>query len=130
MIRTRVKVEDNFRAAERKAQQGAFESLGQAAGYLRKVARHSIIVSDQYAEPGHPPHSRRGQLREAILYAVEKDAGVAVIGPVFEQVGRSGAVHEFGGRYRGDEYEPRPFMGPALRQVLPRLPSFWEASVK
>jgi hypothetical protein len=130
MIGATIKITFNSLLVVRKANDGSIQALGHAAAAIRLTARRSIRRSDKYSDPGTPPHTRRGQLREAILYAVEKDMLDAVIGPTYDAVGTSGSAHEFGGRYRGDNYPPRPFMGPALEAIRPRLPSFWEGSVK
>jgi hypothetical protein len=53
-----------------------------------------------------------------------------VIGPDYQNVGQSGAAHEFGGHFRHENYPRRPFMGPALEKVKDRLPSFWAGSVR
>jgi hypothetical protein len=39
-------------------------------------------------------------------------------------------AHEFGGHYRREHYDKRPFMGPALQKIKDRLPSMWAGSVK
>jgi hypothetical protein len=77
-----------------------------------------------------PPHSRRGQLRRAIAYSVDKQRQVVVIGPERDAVGTSGSAHEFGGRYRRERYPKRPYMGPALERIQDRLPDFWASSVR
>ena len=130
MIGANVRSFFDAKGVQRKANDGSIKALGHAAGAIRLTARRSIKRSPAYSDPGTPPHTRRGLLREAILYAVEKDAQRALIGPTYEMAGTSGSAHEFGGRYRGDEYPKRSFMGPALEAIRPRLPSFWAASVK
>ena len=130
MIGANVRSFFDAKGVQRKANDGSIRALGHAAGAIRLTARRSIRRSPTYSDPGTPPHTRRGLLREGILYAVEKDAARAVIGPTYERVGTSGSAHEFGGRYRGDNYPARPFMGPALEAIRPRLPSFWAASVR
>ena len=130
MIGANVRSFFDAKTVQRKANDGSIRALGHAAAAIRLTARRSIRRSPTYSDPGTPPHTRRGLLREGILYAVEKDAARAVIGPTFEMVGTSGSAHEFGGRYRGDNYPARPFMGPALEAIRPRLPSFWAASVR
>ena len=80
--------------------------------------------------PGTPPNTRRGQLKRSIVYAMDKQRGVALIGPDFDIVGVAGKAHEFGGRFRRERYPKRPFMGPALEKVKDRLPSLWANSVR
>jgi hypothetical protein len=131
----------------KRARQGTFKSLAHAGAAIRMSARRSIKRAPKDrtrdkqgrfksggktspSRPGSPPHTRAGALKSAILYAVESERMRVVIGPVFSIVGKSGAAHEHGGRFRGRRYPPRPFMGPALKQNLKRLPRFWRGSVK
>ena len=53
-----------------------------------------------------------------------------VIGPDVESFGTAGKAHEHGGRYRHERYPKRPFMGPALEKIKPRLPKLWAGSVR
>jgi hypothetical protein len=113
-----------------KAKQANITSLGHAGAALRLTARRSIRTRKKASPPGTPPHTRRGQLKRAIAYAVDKQRGVVVIGPEREAVGTSGSAHEFGGRYRRERYPKRPYMGPALEKLQDRLPDFWANSVR
>ena len=130
MVGMHCRIESDFAKVERKAKEGTFRSLGHAGGYIRKVARHSIKRSQRPSAPGRPPHTRRGLLRNAILYAVERDRQSVVIGPDESFVGKSASAHEFGGRYRRERYPKRPFMGPALEEARDKLPPMWAGSVK
>ena len=38
--------------------------------------------------------------------------------------------NEHGGRYRDENYDRRPFMGPALQKERPKLPSRWANSLR
>jgi hypothetical protein len=102
--------------------------LGHAGALVRKIARNSIRRSAKESPPGSPPHTRKGQIKRAILYAVERDR--VVIGPSADVVGESGKAHEFGGRFRKEVFPKRPFMGPALEKTKERLPSLWQGSVR
>lgn len=113
----------------RQVKAGSIESLGHAGGAIRLAARHSIKRSPRPSEPGTPPHTRRGLLRGAIVYAVEKERESVVIGPRHSVAGPAGMPHEFGGRFRRERYIKRPFMGPALLEVADRLPRHWAGSV-
>ncbi len=114
----------------RAADRAIVNGLGHAGALIRKIARNSIKRNAKASPAGQPPHTRRGQLKRAILFAVEKSAGRVVIGPAAEMVGDSGKAHEFGGWFRGQRYPARPFMQPALEESRPRLPAFWRASVR
>ena len=125
----KVTVRDETKRVRKKAQQGNFNSLGHAGAALRLTARRSIRRRKKASEEGTPPSTRRGQLKGALQYAVEKEEQTVVIGPSAEEVGTSGAAHEHGGRYKGQRYPKRPFMGPALENIRDRLPELWANSV-
>lgn len=115
---------------KRKANQGTFKSLNHAAAAIRMTARRSIRRSARKSLSGTPPHTRRGLLKRALLYKVEKTRLSAVIGPAYSIAGRSGKAHEFGGKYYGRDYPQRAFMGPALQANIKRIPRLWADSVK
>ena len=130
MIGVKVKTKNAMRRVLVKAKQGNVTSLGHAGAAIRLAARRSIRKSTAAAAEGRPPNTRRGQLRRSIMYAVDKQHGVVLIGPQYEVVGRSARAHEFGGRYRRERYPKRPFMGPALEKLTPRLPRMWAGSIR
>lgn len=55
-------------------------ALFQFGGFVRQTARRSIRPAPGPSDPGRPPHSHGGQLRNNIFFHVEGDANV-VIGP-------------------------------------------------
>ena len=114
----------------RRAAEGSIRSLEHAGAALRLTARRSIRRSRKASPPGQPPHTRRGQLKRALRYAVEKERERVLIGPTYTVVGRSAAAHEFGGRYKRQVYPKRPLMGPALMKMKDRLPRMWAGSIK
>jgi hypothetical protein len=130
MIGSTAKTKFDAKKVLRAARRANIRSIGHAGAYVRKIARHSIRKSSNPSAPGKPPHTRRGQLRRSILYAVDKDRQGVVIGPRESLVGTSATAHEFGGQYRGQRYDRRPFMGPALEKASPKLPRMWAASVR
>jgi hypothetical protein len=130
MIAVNVTVKKSFDQVKRKAQQGNFESLDHAAASIRLIARRSIRKRQTAAMPGNPPHTRQGQLKRSIMYAIDKQRGVALIGPSFDLVGTAGKAHEQGGKFRKERYPKRPFMGPALDKVKDRLPSLWASRMQ
>ena len=127
MFALQVKVEDKFKRVADAAQEAKFRNFGHAAASIRKDAISTIEKSEKASEPGSPPHTRRGQLPRAIRYAVDKDG--AVIGPMASVVGESGAAHELGGSYKGEDYPARPFMAPALERAEPRFADDWRGSI-
>jgi hypothetical protein len=125
-----VKTKDETPRVKAKVETATFKNLGQAGASLRLVARRSIRRRKSPSAEGQPPHTRAGQLRRAILYAIEPREQTVVIGPDVEVVGTSGGAHERGGRYRREKYPRRPFMGPALEKIKDRLPPLWAGSVQ
>ena len=130
MIAMRAKTKFDKQKVLVKTKQANITSLGHAGAALRLAARRSIRNRKKASPVGTPPHSRRGQLRRAIAYSVDKPRQVVVIGPERDAVGKSGSAHEFGGRYRRERYPKRPYMGPALEKLQDRLPDYWTNSVK
>jgi hypothetical protein len=118
------------RKVRKKAEAGTFKSLNHAAAAIRLTARRSIRRSSKKSSSGTPPHTRRGLLKRALLYNVDKAKMRAVIGPAYSIAGRSGSAHEFGGKYYGRKYPARSYMGPALRINKHRISKFWSASIK
>jgi len=129
-VRLKVRTRMDPRKLRHQTQRANIQSLGHAAAAIRLVARRSIKRRKRKSPEGQPPHTRRGQLKRAILYSVDKEKGQAVIGPDESIVGTAGAAHEHGGPYKGERYRKRPFMGPALEQIKPRLPKLWRGSVR
>jgi hypothetical protein len=115
------RVSDAFRRAARRG-------LFRAAGAIRLQAARSIIQSASPSAPGSPPHTRKGQLRRAILFAVREERGflAALIGTSFDILGPAGRAHEFGGRFRREVYPKRAFMKPALNIIANKLPQFFK----
>ena len=129
MFGMRVKTQNRIATLRKKAKQGNITSLGHAGAAIRLTARRSIRRRKKASLEGTPPNTRRGQLKRAIVYSVEKNRGLVVIGPQKDVVGTAGKAHEFGGRYRREQYPKRPFMGPALAKVKDRLPPMWANSI-
>jgi len=109
---------------------GSLVALRRAGAYLRQVARHMVSKSPKASDPGSPPHTRHGLLKRSILFGVDNQAMTVVIGPAASMVGTSMQAHEFGGRYRKQDYPKRPLMGPTLEASASKLPQFWEDSLK
>jgi len=130
MIDVKVKTRMDAKRVVKAVKSGSIKSLGHAGGALRMTAKRSIKRGKTESPEGTPPHTRKGQLRRAILYAVEKSKQTVVVGPDVSIVSTAGTAHEFGGRFRGERYPRRPFMGPALQKTKDRLPKMWAGSVK
>ncbi|GIW56321.1 MAG: hypothetical protein KatS3mg082_2725 [Nitrospiraceae bacterium] len=130
MIGFNVRTQIDSRQVLAKVRRANIANLGHAGAAIRLTARRSIRKRQQPSTPGQPPHTREGLLRQAILFSVERPQQRVVIGPSAALVGTSGKAHEFGGRYRRENYPRRPFMAPALAKLRPRLPRFWADSIR
>ena len=130
MIGVKAKTRMDPKKVTKAARAGSIQSLGHAGAALRLTAKRSIRRSQKPSTPGTPPHTRAGQLKRAIVYAVEKDKQSVVIGPAYGEMGPSAMPHEHGGAFRGGKYPRRPFMGPALAKIKDRLPKEWANSVR
>ena len=109
--------------ANRKAMRGV-------GAYVRRVAVNSVHRSRSASAAGTPPHTRRGLLKNSILFGVEGDGCGVVIGPAKSFIGISMTAHEFGGMYRGRKYPKRRLMGPALMQSAPELPKLCKDAIR
>ena len=109
--------------ANRKAMRGV-------GAYVRRVAVNSVHRSRSASAAGTPPHTRRGLLKNSILFGVEGDGRSVVIGPAKSFVGISMTAHEFGGMYRRRKYPKRALMGPTLQKTAPNISKMWADSVK
>ena len=90
-----------------------YRSLGHAAASLRRAAAALIRRIRGPSRPGDPPHTKQGQLRRALRFAVE-NPDTAVIGPMASVMDEAAGPLEHGGIYMGAKYDARPFMGPTL----------------
>jgi hypothetical protein len=118
---------DETKTVKAAVDRAAYRNLGHAVASIRKTARGLIVKSPGPAAPGQPIHTRRRLIPNAILYASTKHS--AVIGPAYSKAGPAGQPHEHGGTFRGQRYEARPFMGPAMKQNNDRFARSWSASV-
>ena len=124
-------------------------NLSRAGSFIRRAARSSLRKRKRVSEPGQPPsvHTQdRVATLKNIWFGLDRRRATAVVGPV--RLNRSTLfgssrstvpeLHEFGGsaeivkrkKRKRVVYAPRPFMGPALRKELPKLPGLWAKSVK
>lgn len=150
----RAKTKWNTARVRRAKENGAFRSLTHGIATIAKTAKFSIrrrrkkgvtvgVMKrdirgkyqkmkrrEDYAAPGNPPKTKHGQLKRAIQYVVDRRRQYAIAGVTVSQMGKSAMPHELGGRYHGRSYPKRPFMFPALKKNIRRIPRFWKESVK
>lgn len=126
-------------------------ALNKAGGWIRKTARRSIRRRKGTSEPGSPPRSHAGQLRDLLVYGYEPYAQTVVIGPLPFKEGEAPQLLEFGGTVarqlphirhgaprrpggrRRMVYAKRPFMAPALDKAVAQpglVPGFWRNEIR
>lgn len=109
--------------------QKAFKNIMHAIATIAKDAKASIKRSDKPANPGQPIHTRKGDAKLAIRFAADPEKKSAVAGMRFSVVGESGRAHEIGGEFKGERYEKRPTMLPALERAVPRMAGQFTGSI-
>jgi len=97
MVGVKVKTKIEGERVVVKTRKASISNLRQAGAYIRGIARKSIKISPKYSPPGKPPRSRKGRLKDAIIFAVEKEQQRVVVGPTATEVGQIGRTHEQGG---------------------------------
>lgn len=141
-----VKIEEKTKAVEQAVEKASYRNFAHAAASIRKTAKDSIKPSNKVqgrnkhgqfttkksyksSPPGTPPYTRgRQKLKRGILYKADQFG--AIIGPSRRIAGEAGFPHEFGARYKKQQFKPRPFMSPALRANLSRFAGSWRNSVQ
>ncbi len=131
----------NSTGVQRAMDRATRRALNKAGGWIRKTAKRSIRPRKTISQPGQPPHSHTGPLRDLMFYGYEPYAQTVVIGPLPFKGKKGAPLLEVGGvtiarqrsrsgkiRHRRMVYRARPFMGPALDKALAQpdlIPSFW-----
>lgn len=127
-----VKIKKDFGKVKKYVKDSVIATFGDASRIIQSIARKSIKrrSGDNYSRPGEAPKTRRGDLRRAIQYDVDNKRQEAIIGPLESRMGPAAAVHEHGGTIKGQMFDKRPYMAPALERIAPKLPKLWQFSVK
>lgn len=123
--------------------QATIRVLSKFGAFVRTAARSLIRTRKKPSMPGSPPHGHVGLLRRFIFFSFDRSTRSVVIGPA-RLNGRAYAdapiALEYGGRFRRftnsvlrlpfiATYPARPFMNPAYRKELPKLPRMWKNSI-
>jgi hypothetical protein len=129
----RQKVLSQVSRAERKV-------LSKFGAYVRQDARQRIRRRKRPSQPFESPTNQTGLLKRHIYFVFDPDRRSVVIGPIWLNRGSGApATLEYGGETTvatpdGKSVRvaiaPRPYMGPAFRQELPKLPALWRDSVR
>lgn len=86
----------------------------------------------QSAKRGQPPklHEKNSPLKRLIFYAFDDRKHTVVVGPEFFRNGKSGGKAPGNLEYGLNGHSRFPFMGPAMKQEIPKLPGMWRDAVK
>jgi hypothetical protein len=108
--------------------------LARWGGLVRQLARRRIRPGGKKgikSEPGEPPRSHTGLLRDNIFFAYDRILENVVVGPV-RLSGPGTAPHalEHGGLSITPDgkvvyVRPRPYMEPALQESIPETRKIW-----
>lgn len=113
------------------ADRATVRALAKFGAFVRRRAKSSIRARKRVSEPGSPPSSHKGTLRDSILFAYDPGRRSVVIGPTtFRGSGEGARALEEGGPVTVDarsgvrhlHIRPRPYMRPAFVAELPRVP--------
>jgi hypothetical protein len=135
------KVQFNAKPVLSAKDRGTMRALKKAGAFVRSDARRSMRKRGKPAPPGKPPRVVKGQLKQFLFFVVDRAESVT-IGPIKLREGGAPALLEYGGaknvrrRLRGRresvrvDYEPHPYMNPALEQVAPKVPDLFKNAFK
>ena len=129
---------------KRAAGAAARKNLSRAGAFVRTAARSSIRKRKRISAPGQPPSSHTGLLRKLIFFGYDAARKTVVVGPMRlnQKIGAAPEALEHGGtstvfsgrrgrrRKRRIRVAARPYMGPAMKKELPKLPKLWADSVR
>jgi hypothetical protein len=116
--------------------------LSKFGAFVRTTARSSLRRRKRVSEPGQPPSSHTGLVKRFLYFGFDAVRKSVIVGPaklnkpeprVLELLEQGGQIRRRSRRTRKLEthvYRARPFMGPALRRELPKLPAMWRNSIK
>jgi len=130
MISMTVRTRDEIPKVIRKAKRANIDSIGRAAAFTRGVMKRKLSKRKKPRPPGQPAASPTGRAKKSVLFAYDRRSDSAIIGPSHNIVGRSMHAHEFGTKHKGDRFPARPFAGPTIEDVSPKLSQFWRGSIK
>lgn len=135
------KVQFNAKPVLSAKDRGTREALKKAGSFVRSDARRSMRERAKPAPPGKPPRVVKGQLKQFLFFVVDRAESVT-IGPIKLRQGGAPAILEYGGaktvrrRVRGRResvrvnYEPHPYMNPALEKNAPKVPDLFKNAFK
>jgi len=141
MARVRADFRETARALAQ-FQADARNALLRQGGFIRTTAKNSIRSAAKPSQPGHPPRSVTGLLKQFIFFKWDDASQSVVAGPaafkanavvpeVLEKGGKELARVKVGRDWKNQTVTiaPRPFMAPAFQISQTKLPEYWQKSV-
>jgi hypothetical protein len=125
----------------KKVNAAVLKKLNHIGGLIRKTARNSIKSEKGPSDPGKPPHSHTGLLKDHIYYGYDETNDSVVVGPCLLNRGTDAPhVLEYGGtgvvkrgpwrRGKRKQFRARPFMQPALDANKDNISKILENSLR
>ena len=143
----RVEISETKRLME-KLSAATRKALCAQGAYLRTVAQRSISTkAGKVSQPGHPPRSVTGLLRDFLLWKYDPITASVVVGPallsgvknhlnptipeILENGGTELATVKVGKAWQKKQVTiaPRPYMAPALERSQEKLADIWANSL-
>ena len=95
--------------------------------YTRRDAKSSMkkYKKGKPSKPGQPPKVRRGQIKRFLFYVFDEPTESVVIGPTYLASKKSTTVPAML-EYGKGKLAKRPFMQPAYKKNIPKLPQIIE----
>lgn len=127
----------DFDKVAKAAHAGSVRAMFRLGGFIQRTASRSIRKkaeprilksgkrqTKKASKPGNPPfsHAPHYRLRKMIRFQVDKAAPNVFAGVPESLSGGFAGAHEHGLSYKGDKFKRRPFMEPALKKAMPRIP--------
>jgi hypothetical protein len=118
------------------------KALSKAGAFIRRTAKGLIRKGKKASQPGKPPKSHTGLLKDFLFFCYEPSLKSVVVGPArLDKPGLAPAVLEFGGdatvtrrlhqngrrveRRRKIHILPRPYMSAAFAKEQPKFAALW-----
>lgn len=132
-------------AVQKAADRATVRNLSKFGAFVWRRSRSSIRKRKRISNPGSPPSSHTGLLKDLIFFAYDQSSRSVVIGPTLlnNSTGEAPAALERGGtstiissnrrkkRTRRITVKARPYMRPAFDLVRTKeLPDIWKDSVR
>lgn len=132
----------------------SLRALSRFGAFVRRSAKSLIRKRRAVSQPGSPPSSHTGLLKQFLFFFWDPETRSVVVGPIKlnQKSGEAPSLLEYGGKINAREqritvkkegstrqvvipagtrtYSARPYMQPALDANLSKLPDMWSNAIK